>query len=60
MFKEKATMTTSKRDDVIVNMVLVVTIRNQIPQNVVFKEKGPLKKKSLVDWHKRGKASMFV
>ncbi len=37
-----------KKDDV-VNMILVVTIRNQIPKNVVFKEKKPLKNKSLVD-----------
>jgi hypothetical protein len=39
MFKEKAMTATPKRDDVIGNMVLAVTTHNQIPKNVVFKEK---------------------
>ncbi len=44
MFKEKATTTTPKKDDVTVNMVFVIIIHSQIPKNVVFKEKEPLKK----------------
>jgi hypothetical protein len=39
MFKEKAVMVASKKENVIVNMVLAVTTHNQIPKNVVFKEK---------------------
>jgi hypothetical protein len=50
MFKEKETMVTPKKDNVVVNMVLAITICNQIPKNVVFKEKKPFKNKSLVDW----------
>jgi hypothetical protein len=32
-------MGTPKKDNVIINMILIVTTRNQIPENVVFKEK---------------------
>jgi hypothetical protein len=49
MFREKATVTTPKKDDVAINMVLVITTRSQIPKNVVFKNKKLLKNKSLVD-----------
>jgi hypothetical protein len=45
MFKEKA----PKKDDVVVNMVLAITIHSHIFKNVVFKEKKPFKNKSLVD-----------
>ncbi len=41
---------TPKKDNVAINMVLVITTHNQILENVVFKEKEPLKNKSLVDW----------
>jgi hypothetical protein len=39
MFKEKAMTRTPKKDNVVVNMILIVTTCNQIPENVVFKEK---------------------
>jgi hypothetical protein len=48
MFREKAKEATCKKDDV-VNMVLVATTHNQIPENVVFKEKEPFKNKSLAN-----------
>jgi hypothetical protein len=48
MFKEKAVATTPKKDDV-VNMVLVVTIHNLMPENVVFKVKKPPKNKGLAN-----------
>jgi hypothetical protein len=48
MFKEKVAATTPK-DNVVINMVLVITIHNQIPKNVVFKEKEPLKNKNLAN-----------
>jgi hypothetical protein len=39
MFREKVTMATPKKENVVVNMVLVVTTHNQIPKNVIFKDK---------------------
>jgi hypothetical protein len=39
MFKEKAMMNTPKKEDVIVNMILIITTRHQILENVVFKDK---------------------
>jgi hypothetical protein len=47
MFKEKAMAATPKKDNVFVNMVLVTC--TQILENVVFKEKEPLKNKSLAN-----------
>ncbi len=55
MFREKAMITTPKKEDVVVNMVLVITTRSQIPENVVFKEKKPFKNKSLADWQEEKK-----
>ncbi len=55
MFKEKAMVTTPKKDNVVVNMVFVVTTHNQIPKNVVLKEKEPFKNKSLIDWQEEEK-----
>jgi len=49
MFKEKEKTTAPKKDDVVVNMVLAVTTRSQLPKNVVFKEKKSFKNKSLID-----------
>jgi len=48
-------MVTPKKDDVAINMVLAITTRNQIPENVVFKEKEPLKNKSLANWQEKEK-----
>ncbi len=39
MFKEKAMTRTPKKDDVVVNMTLIIITCNQIPKNVVFKGK---------------------
>jgi hypothetical protein len=47
MFNEKVTTVTPKKDNVVVNMVLVITTHSRIPENVVFKEKEPFKNKSL-------------
>jgi hypothetical protein len=50
MFKEKAIMAPPKKKDFVVNMILAITTHNQIPENVVFKEKElPLKNKSLAN-----------
>lgn len=49
MFREKAMVTTPKKDDIIVNMVLTITTHSQIPKNMVFKDKKPIKNKSLAD-----------
>ncbi len=46
LFKKKGVLVAPKKDDVVVNMILVVTIHNQIPKKMVFKEKKPLKNKS--------------
>jgi hypothetical protein len=54
MFREKAMIATPKKEDIVVNMVLAITTRNHIFENVVFKEK-PLKNKSLVDWQEEKK-----
>jgi hypothetical protein len=59
MFREKATLVTPKKEDVAINMILAITTHSQIPKNVVFKEKKPLKNKSLVDCKKK-KTSTFV
>ncbi len=37
--REKAIVATPKKEDVAINMVLVVTTHSQIPKNAVFKEK---------------------
>lgn len=46
------------------NMVLVVTTRSKVSQEVVFKENEPLKKKLPKDWkqedHKFKKISLFI
>jgi hypothetical protein len=55
MFKEKAMVITPKKDNVVVKMVFVVTTHNEIPKNVVLKEKEPLKNKSLIDWQEEEK-----
>lgn len=47
MFKEKATLAEVKKENVSVNMVLVITTHNQLPKNVIFKEREPHKNKSL-------------
>jgi hypothetical protein len=39
MFKEKVAVATPNKDDVVVNMVLTITTRNQIPKKMVLKEK---------------------
>jgi hypothetical protein len=49
---EKATTTAPNKDNVVINMLLAITTHSQIPKNVVFKEKKPLKNKSLVDQQK--------
>jgi len=49
MFKEKVMAATPRKENIVVNMVLQVTISSQILENVIFKDK-PLKNKSLVDW----------
>jgi hypothetical protein len=38
------------KKEYVLNMVLVIITHNQIPKNVVFKEKEPFKNKSLDDW----------
>jgi hypothetical protein len=55
MFKERLAVITPTKDDVAINMVFVVTTHSQIPKNVVFKEKEPVKNKSLVDWQEKEK-----
>ncbi len=50
VFNEKATMATPMKDNVVVNMILAVKIHIQVLENVVFKEKEPLKNKNMVDW----------
>ncbi len=40
MFKEKAVVIAPKKEDVVLNMVLVVTTHSEIPKNVVCKEKN--------------------
>jgi hypothetical protein len=59
MFREKAVAITPKKEDIIVNMVLVVTTYIQIPKNVVFKDNEPHKNKSLVNLAGGGKTSTF-
>ncbi len=55
MFKEKVTTSEPKKEDVTINMVLAITTCNQIPKNVVFKEKEPHKNKCLADWQENEK-----
>jgi hypothetical protein len=55
MFKEKATTNPPKKENVAVNMVLAITTRTQILENVIFKEKEPLKNKRLADWQEEEK-----
>jgi U3 small nucleolar ribonucleoprotein component len=50
MFRGKVVAITPKKEDIAMNMVLVVTTHNQIPKNVVFKEKELHKNKSLANW----------
>jgi hypothetical protein len=47
MFKEKATLAEVKKENVTINMVLVIITHNQLPKNVIFKEREPHKNKSL-------------
>jgi hypothetical protein len=50
MFKEKVTMTTPKKDDVVIDMVWAVTTCSQMPlYYVVFKEIKLPKNKSLAN-----------
>ncbi len=49
MFMKKVVVVIPKKEYVL-NMVLVIITHNQIPKNVVFKEKEPFKNKSLDDW----------
>jgi hypothetical protein len=60
MLKEKATTIAPKKEEIAINMVLTITTRIQILENVVFKEKKPFKTKRLVDWQEEKKASTFV
>lgn len=55
MFREKVMTTTPKEEDVVVNMILAVITYSEMLENVVFKEKQPLKNKSLVDWQEKEK-----
>jgi hypothetical protein len=50
MFREKAMTDAPKKNDVVVNMVLAIITHNQIPKNVVFKEKKSFKKNNLANW----------
>ncbi len=59
MFKEKAMVVPPKKEDIVVNMVLVTTTCNQILENVVFKEKEPHKNKSLANWQKEEKLQLL-
>ncbi len=52
MFRKKVVTATPKKENVVVNMVLVVITCNQVLKNAVFKEKEPFKNKSLVDSQK--------
>jgi hypothetical protein len=52
MSMKKVVVTTTKKGNVIVNMVLVVITFSQILENVVFKEKIPFKNKILADSQK--------
>jgi hypothetical protein len=36
MFKVKATLAEVKKENVTVNMVLIITTHNQLPKNVIF------------------------
>jgi len=55
MFRGNAMAITPKKEDIVMNMVLVVTIHSQIPENVVFKEKELHKNKSLANWQEEEK-----
>lgn len=55
MFKEKVAVATPNKDDVVVNMVLTITTRNQIPKKMVFKEKYPFQNKCLANWQQEEK-----
>jgi hypothetical protein len=50
MFRGKAMAIVPKKEDIAMNIVLVVTTHNQIPENVVLKEKKLHKNKSLANW----------
>jgi hypothetical protein len=49
MFKVKAMLAKVKKENVHVNMVLIITTHNQLPKNVIFKERVPHKNKNLID-----------
>ncbi len=40
----------AKHDKALVNMILVITTRSKVLENVAFKEKDPLKTKSTIEW----------
>jgi hypothetical protein len=60
MFKEKAMAATPKKDDVAINMVLVVTTRNHIPENVVFKGKDLSRTKAWLMGKKRKSFNIYL
>jgi hypothetical protein len=39
----------AKHDKALVNMILVITTRSKVLENVAFIEKGPLKTKSIIE-----------
>jgi hypothetical protein len=52
MFQDKVSHVEPKKDEVIVNMVLVVATRSQNPRLVLPWEKEPQKTKIVEDWEK--------
>jgi hypothetical protein len=56
MFRIKPTITAivvvkfSKLDNVLVNVVIVVTTRSQVPKQHVLREHKPMKAKVIVHW----------
>lgn len=49
MFREKTMAVAPKEDDVAINMVLAITTHNEIPENVVFKQKKPRENNNLAN-----------
>jgi hypothetical protein len=56
MFKEKNLLTKTNNEDVIINLVLIITTKNKLLKRfTTFKEKEPRKTKTIIDWNEEEK-----
>ncbi len=55
MFSKKQPPTKTKKEEVVVNMVLIVTTKAKVPKILAFKDKEPYKAKFAQDWKEEEK-----